>query len=133
MPQKGKIILNKQGEVFASVTEQDGRYTPVYAESGLEGAEFTVQAAEDIYTPDSTLRYAKGEMVETLVTSADGTAESKELYLGKYEIVETKAPYGMVKSDEILTAELVYAGQEIAVTSTSVSLYNERQKVDVKL
>lgn len=133
MPQKGKIILNKQGEVFASVTEQDGRYTPVYAESGLEGAEFTVQAAEDIYTPDGTLRYAKGEMVETLVTSADGTAESKELYLGKYEIVETKAPYGMVKSDEILTAELVYAGQEIAVTSTSVSLYNERQKVEVKL
>lgn len=133
MPQKGKIILNKQGEVFASVTEQDGRYTPVYAVAGLADAEFAVQAAEDIITPDGTLRYSKGEVVDTLVTSADGTAESKELYLGKYEIVETKAPYGMVKSDEILTAELVYAGQEIAVTSTSVSLYNERQKVEVKL
>lgn len=133
MPQKGRILLNKQGEVFASVAEQDGRYTPVYAISGLPDAEFAVQAAEDIITPDGTLRYSKGEVVDTLVTGADGTAESKELYLGKYEIVETKSPFGMVKSDEILTAELAYAGQEIAVTSTSVSLYNERQKVEVKL
>ena len=133
MPQKGKILITKTGEVFATVTEQDGRYTPVYAESGLAGAEFEIRVAEDVITPDGSLRYSKGEVVDTVTTLADGTAESKELYLGKYEIVETKAPYGMVKSDEILTAELVYAGQEITVTSTSVRLYNERQKVEVKL
>ena len=133
MPQKGTIAITKTGEVFSTVTETDGRYTPVYAIGGLAGAEFEIRAAEDIYTPDGTLRYAEGEVVDTLVTGTDGTAESRELYLGKYEIIETKAPYGMVKNEEILTAELVYAGQEIAVTSTSVSLYNERQKVEVKL
>lgn len=137
MPQKGKILLTKTGEVFAAVEVQEGktenRYKPIYAEAGLAGAEFEIRAAEDIYTPDGTLRYSKGEVVDTLTTLADGTAESAELYLGKFEIVETKAPYGMVKNEDVITAELVYAGQEIEVTSTAVSLYNERQKVEVKL
>lgn len=132
-PQKGKIQIVKTGEVFASVTEKDGRYTPVYGESGLAGAEFEICAAEDVFTPDGTLRYAKGDVVDTLTTTADGTAESRELYLGKYEIQETKAPYGMVRDDSVLTAELVYAGQEISITSTSVAVFNERQKVEVKL
>ena len=132
-PQKGKIRIVKTGEVFSSVTEKDGRYTPVYGESGLAGAEFEICAAEDVFTPDGTLRYAKGDVVDTLTTTADGTAESRELYLGKYEIQETKAPYGMVRDDSVLTAELVYAGQEISITSTSVAVFNERQKVEVKL
>ena len=136
-PQKGTITIEKTGEVFSSVEIQEGklqdRYKPIYAESGLEGAEFEIRAAEDIVTPDSTLRYSAGEVVDTLTTAADGTATSTELYLGKYEIVETKAPYGMVLNEEPISVELKYAGQEVAVTSTSVSIYNERQKVLVKL
>ena len=136
-PQKGTITIEKTGEVFSSVEIQEGklqdRYKPIYAESGLEGAEFEIRAAEDITTPDGTLRYSAGEVVDTLTTSADGTATSTELYLGKYEIVETKAPYGMVLNEEPISVELEYAGQEVAVTSTSVSIYNERQKVLVKL
>lgn len=136
-PQKGTITIEKTGEVFSSVEIQEGklqdRYKPIYAESGLEGAEFEIRAAEDIYTPDGTLRYSAGEVVDTLTTSADGTSTSKELYLGKFEIVETKAPYGMVLNEEPISVELEYAGQEVAVTSTSVSIYNERQKVLVKL
>ena len=136
-PQKGTITIEKTGEVFSSVEIQEGklqdRYKPIYAESGLEGAEFEIRAAEDITTPDGTLRYNAGEVVDTLTTSADGTATSTELYLGKYEIVETKAPYGMVLNEEPISVELEYAGQEVAVTSTSVSIYNERQKVLVKL
>ena len=96
-------------------------------------SEFEICAAEDVFTPDGTLRCAKGDVVDTLTTAADGTAESRELYLGKYEIRETKAPYGMVRDDTVLTAELVYAGQEISVTSTAVAVVNERQKVEVKL
>lgn len=136
-PQKGTITIEKTGEVFSSVEIQEGklqdRYKPIYAESGLEGAEFEIRAAEDIVTPDGTLRYSAGEVVDTLTTAADGTATSTELYLGKYEIVETKAPYGMVLNEEPISVELKYAGQEVAVTSTSVSIYNERQKVLVKL
>ena len=71
--------------------------------------------------------------MDTLTTGPDGTATSKELYLGKFEIVETKAPHEMVINEEPIPVELTYAGQEVSVTSTSVSVYNERQKVLVKL
>ena len=136
-PQKGTIKIEKTGEIFSSVEIQEGklenRYKPVYGEAGLEGAEFEIRAAEDISTPDGTLRYHVGEVVDTLTSSADGTAVSKELYLGKYEIVETKAPHGMVINKEPIPVELTYAGQEVSVTSASVSIHNERQKVLVKL
>ena len=131
--QKGTITVSKSGEVFSSVTEAGGMYQPVFAVGSLEGAVYEITAAEDIYTLDGTLRASKGEVVDTITTGADGTATSKELYLGKYEVKEITAPYGMVLNDEIHSVELVYAGQEVAVTETSTSFYNERQKVEIDL
>jgi len=133
MAQKGVIRVKKSGEVFASVTENDGIYQPVYAVQGLPGAVYEIRAAEDIYTPDGTLRFSVGKTVDTITTDEAGTAESIPLYLGKYEIRETQAPYGMILNDEIHAAELVYAGQEIEITETSTSFYNDRQKVLVTL
>lgn len=131
--QKGVIKINKSGEVFSSVTEADGLYQPVFSVKGLAGAVYEITAAEDIITPDGTTRYGKGEIVDTVTTDETGLAESEALYLGKYEIREVKAPYGMVLNTEIRTAELVYAGQEIEITETSASFYNERQKAAVSL
>ena len=131
--QKGTITVSKSGEVFSSVNEAGGLYQPVYAVRGLEGAVYEITAAEDIYTLDGTLRASKGEVVDTVTTGADGTAESKELYLGKYEVKEITAPFGMVLNEEIHAVELVYAGQNIAVTETAASFYNERQRVEIDL
>ena len=133
MPQKGIIRITKTGEVFWTVTEADGIYKPVYAVKSLPGAVFEVRAAEDIYTLDGVMHYAKGEVVDTITTGADGVALSKELYLGKYEIQEITAPHGMVLNGTIQTVELTYAGQEVAITETAGNLYNERQKVKVSL
>ena len=71
--------------------------------------------------------------MDTVTTGADGTAKSKELYLGKYEVKEITAPFGMVLNDEIHSVELVYAGQNVAVTETATSFYNERQRVEIDL
>ena len=131
--QKGTITVSKSGEVFRSVTEAGGMYQPVFVVGSLEGAVYEITAAEDIYTLDGTLRASKGEVVDTITTGADGTATSKELYLGSYEVKEITAPYGMVLNEEIHSVELVYAGQEVAVTETSTSFYNERQKVEIDL
>ena len=131
--QKGVIKISKSGEVFSSVTEADGLYQPVFSVQGLPGAVYEITAAEDIITPDGTTRYSKGEIVDTVTTDETGLAESKPLYLGKYEIREIEAPYGMVLNTEIRTAELVYAGQEIEITETAASFYNERQKAAVSL
>lgn len=131
--QKGVIKIGKSGEVFSSVTESEGIYQPVYSVQGLAGAVYEITAAEDIYTLDGTLRYAAGEVVDTVTTDETGLAESKPLYLGKYEIREITAPLGMALNGEIHTAELVYAGQEIEITETAASFYNERQKTAVSL
>ena len=132
-PQMGTITIDKKGEVFSTVTEKDGIYTPVYEVKGLDGAVFGVYAVEDIYTLDGTLRYAAGEKVATITTSADGTATTEPLFLGKFELREEKAPYGMVILEEPIQVELVYAGQEVKITTTAASAVNERQKVVISL
>ncbi len=131
--QKGKITVSKSGEVFSSVTESDGIYQPVYAVKGLQGAVYEITASEDIYTLDGTLRYAKGTIVSKITTDKNGTAVTEPLYLGKYEIREIKAPYGMILNDESQTVELTYAGQEISITETSAEFCNERQRAEISL
>ncbi len=133
MAQKGTITVSKSGEVFHSVSEAGGIYQPHFAVSGLAGAVYEIAAAEDIYTLDGTLRATKGEVVDTVTTDVSGTVTSKEVYLGKYEIREITAPFGMIVNDEIHTVELVYAGQNVAVTETAASFYNERQRIEIDL
>ena len=131
--QKGTITVEKSGEVFSTVAGDKGLYQPIFSVSGLEGAVYEITAAEDIVTLDGTLRASKGEVVDTVTTGADGTTKSKELYLGKYEIKEITAPYGMVLNAEAHSVELVYAGQEVDVAETATSFYNERQRLEIDL
>lgn len=131
--QKGTITATKTGEVFSSVVEADGLYQPVYSVEGLAGAVYEVTAAENVYTLDGTLRYTKGDVVAEITTDSAGTATTEPLYLGKFEVREIKAPYGMVISNEIHAVELTYAGQEIEITETATDFYNERQKASVSL
>lgn len=131
--QKGRITVTKTGEVFSSVAKSDGLYQPVYSAQGLAGAVYEITAAEDIYTLDGTLRYTKGDVVAEITTDSTGTATTESLYLGKFEVRETKAPYGMTISDEMHSVELTYAGQEVEITETATSFYNERQKAEISL
>lgn len=133
MAQKGIINITKTGETFSSVEENNGIYTPKYSISNLKGAIFEIYAAEDITTLDGTVRYEQGTLVDTITTDDDGVAKSKELYLGKYTVIEKTAPNGYVHNATKYDAELTYAGQNVSVTSTDTSVYNERQKVSVSL
>lgn len=138
MAQKGSISVEKTGEVFfgVNVSGEEGKdviYQPVYKVKGLAGATYKITADEDVVTPDGTLHYHKGDVVDTITTDEEGTAKSKGLYLGKYTVTETKAPEGMVINKDGHQVELTYAGQEVAVTETATSFYNERQKVKISL
>lgn len=131
--QKGVINITKTGEIFSSVEENNGVYTPKYSVGNLKGTIFEIYAAEDITTLDGTVRYDQGSLVDTITTDDDGVAKSKELYLGKYTVIEKTAPNGYVHNTAKYGAELTYAGQNVSVTSTDISVYNDRQKVAVSL
>lgn len=133
MAQKGVINITKTGEIFSSVEENNGIYTPKYRVGNLKSAVFEVYADEDITTLDGTVRYEQGTLVDTITTDDDGVAKSKELYLGKYTVIEKTAPNGYVHNAIKYDAELTYAGQNVSVTSTDLSVYNDRQKVAVSL
>ena len=146
-PQKGTITVEKTGEIFSNVTAVGGGYTdengndvalptiyqPEYSVSGLSGALFEIYADEDITTPDGTVRAKKDELVATLKTNTKGTATSKQLYLGKYSVVEKTAPNGFVLNRTINHIELTYSGQNEKVTNTSTSFTNDRQKAEINL
>ncbi|MBE6869938.1 MAG: Cna B-type domain-containing protein [Ruminococcus albus] len=149
-PQKGRISVHKQGDVFSGVTslgtaisvDEDGTvheegyttYNPCFDAGYLESAEFEIRAAEDIITADGTVHAKAGDLVGRLTTDENGFAVSELLYLGKYNIIETKAPYGYVKNNEIRTAELTYAGQDVDVSDTAdISIINDHQGVNIRL
>ena len=130
---KGYSLVEVQAP-YGYVLDSEPVYFDVVQENSEEESGITeITAAEDIVTLEGTVRAKKGEVVDTRTTGADGTAKSKELYLGKYEVKEVTAPNGMVLNDEIHSVELVYAGQEISVTETETSFYNERQRVEIDL
>lgn len=95
----------------------------------LSGAVFEVRASEDIVTPDQTVRIKKGEVAETLIVGEDGTVLSKELYIGKYEIQETKQPDGYVLDPKCYEVEIKYQDQNTPVVLTEISIPNEPTKV----
>ena len=138
IPQKGIIKVEKTGEVFSSVIQsinEDGEaeYTPVYEEKPLEGAVFTVIAAEDIATPDGTVHYKNNDVVATMTTDSNGEAQTEELYLGRYRVVETKCPEGYILDNAIHVVELGYEGQLVSVTGAAMAVFNEKQTLLVSL
>lgn len=96
--------------------------------NGLSGAEFEIRAKEDIITPDGTVKVKAGTVVDTIKTSDKGTAETKELYLGKYEVQETKAPEGYLLNTQKYPVELIYADQETEIVYGDVTVPDELAK-----
>ena len=134
-PVKGELHIVKKGEVLNRYDDKDFRYEV----ENLEGAEFKVYAAEDIYTADfqkdengnRILEYASGVLVETLVTDKDGKALVENLPLGTYRIEETKAPEGFVLNGEAQTVIFAYAGQDTPVIEQTATFENDSQKVEI--
>ena len=146
--QKGRISVQKTGDVFTRVnkvssayTDEDGNlienpttYTPVFEIGNLAGAVFQVIASEDIITADGTVRAKAGDVVAEITTDENGYAETDLLYLGKYEVKEITAPNGYVLNSKSQFIELVYAGQEIEVRDTvNAAFVNDYQRVEISL
>lgn len=136
-PVKGTVTIEKLGECFTGadfgMTEYGKLFTPIYELKGLEGISFDIIASEDIATPDGTVRYEAGTVVDTITTGADGKATSKPLYLGKYQAVEKNTEDGFVLDTQKHPFELTYKDQHTEIVTASMKVENQRQKAKVFL
>ena len=135
--QLGIIEGTKTGEVLTGsdfrLTELGMMYSSIYEVQGLPNAMYEIYAQEDIVTPDGTIQYTTGQMVETVTTDENGQFASQQLYLGTYVIKEKTAPEGYVQDTTEYEVTLSYGGQNESIVLSSLSLSNERQKVIVSL
>lgn len=135
-PVKGKLVIHKSGETLKSFKKDF-----VYEEASLEGAEFEIYAAEDIFTPDHQVDeqgnrhviYAKDTLVKTVTTNKNGEAVIKDLPLGKYRVKETKAPAGFVLNPDSQEVAFIYKDQNTPEIEEKLEFSNERQKVELSV
>lgn len=135
-PVKGKLVIHKSGETLKSFKKDF-----VYEEASLEGAEFEIYAAEDIFTPDHQVDeqgnrhviYAKDTLVKTVTTNKNGEAVIKDLPLGKYRVKETKAPAGFVLNQDSQEVAFIYKDQNTPEIEEKLEFSNERQKVELSV
>ena len=136
-PVMGKVKVEKTGNMLKGAKEIETifgkQYLPIFEMGYLAGAEFDVIAAADIVTPDGTVRAKKGDVVDHIVTGDDGQATSKELYLGEYELIETKAPANYVLDSTPHPVTLAYENQTVAVVTSQIGIMNARQLVEIEL
>lgn len=106
----GKIELSKFEEGFSNQ---------------LKGAVFEIRAAEDIVTPDGTIRLKKGDLADTLTTTGLNPVQSKALFLGKYILKEIKQADGFILSDKEYPVTLKYKDQVTPIVIESTTIYNQ--------
>ena len=134
--QKGQVYVEKTGEMFSgakeSETDYGTLYTPEYKEKYLSGVTYEITAREDIVTPEGTVWFHKGDVVDTF-TTGDGVTTSALLQLGKYSIKETATQTGFVLDENTYDFDIEYAGQMIDVVEIKQAYVNERQKLDLQI
>ena len=132
-PQKAIIKITDIASQFTTVNIEENEYgnvnKPIFEDKGLEGVEFDIIAKENIYTPEGTKRYSKGEVVSHIKTDEDGVAQSVEIYLGKYEVVQTNVPEGYILDKAPIDLDIVYTNQYERVQIIPLEIRQESQEV----
>ncbi len=137
-PVMGRVMVEKKGLQLVRLEEQADAFgnivhQPVYEEGYLAGAVFELRAAEDIVGKDGTVWFHAGDVADTITTTGMGKDASKELPLGRYELVEVSAPEGYLLDGATHEVELRYENDHTAVVETNVTLGNAYLSAEITL
>ena len=137
-PVMGRVMVEKKGLRLVRLEEQADAFgnivhQPVYEEGYLAGAVFELRAAEDIVGKDGTVWFHAGDVADTITTTETGKDASKELPLGRYELVEVSAPEGYLLDSAPHEVELRYENDHTAVVETNVTLGNGYLSTEITL
>ena len=137
-PVMGRAMVEKKGLRLVRLAEQADAFgnivhQPVYEEGYLAGAVFELRAAEDIVGKDGTVWFHAGDVADTITTTETGKDASKELPLGRYELVEVSAPEGCLLDSAPHEVELRYENDHTAVVETNVTLGNDYLSAEITL
>ena len=137
-PVMGRVMVEKKGLQLVRLEEQADAYgnivhQPVYEEGYLAGAVFELRAAADVVGKDGTVWFHAGDVADTITTTGVGKDASKELPLGRYELVEVSAPEGYLLDGAPHEVELRYENDHTAVVETNVTLGNAYLSAEITL
>ena len=114
-------FVNERQKIDMSIIKKDAEEdTPV------AGAVFGLYAAEAIKTIDGDVIVESGTHLETAVSDANGRIVFEKDYpFAVYEAKELEAPKGYVSSEEVITFETEYQGQDETKAEYSSEFLNE--------
>lgn len=119
-------FTNERQKVAITVEKQDAQTGSV-----VEGAVFGIYNAEDIVV-DGEVLVAADTLLEEMTSGEDGLAAcTLDLPLGQYYVKELSAPAGFVSSDEVLTFDASYQGQDVKTVTLKSVKKNEPTTVEI--
>lgn len=135
LPQMAKLSIDKRGPQLVRIDKEEREvgsfkyilHTPIFEERGLKGVRFGLYAQEDILGKDGTLHYKKDEKVATLITDEEGRAETDEIPLGAYRLVEEETAQGFQLLEEPLYLSFTELDRDQSVQTVSKTLKNQRK------
>ena len=114
-------FTNDRQKVAITVTKQDAENEAVVA-----GAEFGIYNTADIKNADGAVIAEANTLLQKATSDEKGKATfTMDLPLGQYYVKELKAPAGFVSSDEVLSFDAAYQGQDIPVIRLNQIKKNE--------
>lgn len=114
-------FINDRQKVSLSLVKYDAETAET-----LAGAEFGLYAAEDIVNVYGKVIVSKDTLLERATSDENGEITfTKDYPLGSYYAKELTPPAGYATSDEVVTINAEYQGQDIIISKYEIPVLNE--------
>jgi len=131
-----QAIINEEPTGTITIIKKDSETgSESQGDATLENAVYKIYANEDIYNVEKTKKfYSNGDLVATRTTNAKGeTEEVSNLPLGKYLVIEEKAPIGYMIDKAEYEVNLTYKNSNTKIITQSITSKDKVKKMQVHI